>query len=158
MSDTGSAADALDTEAAGRRRGRNPGGSRTANRRAKTAQERAAAREEERQERQKAAEKKAEEEKAETAGPKDEQQEPAQDNRRAKQIRPKAIPFYPDPSDETFLWQVTQAGAARQERIPHTAVLRLALRRLANEMQPDDIVRELGGPVQSTGKRGRPRK
>ncbi|WP_328484835.1 hypothetical protein OHS71_41145 (plasmid) [Streptomyces sp. NBC_00377] len=174
MSDgTVSAADELDGEAERRRRGRDPGGSRTAGRRPTSSQERAAAREAERLERQRrkdeaaaqaaaqaAAEKAAAEEaavRAAAAQAAAEEEEP-EGRRGNKRPRPKAIPFYPDPGDEDFLWQVTEAGAARQERIPHTAVLRLALRRLAEEMKPSDVVRELGGPVPSTGKRGRPRK
>ncbi|MDX2841024.1 hypothetical protein PV377_18945 [Streptomyces ipomoeae] len=174
MSDgTASAADELDGEAARRRRGRDPGGSRTAGRRPTSPQERAAAREAERLERQRlkdeaaaaqeaAAQKAAQEAAAQAAvreaGQVAATQEGPEERRGNKRPRPKAIPFYPDPGDEDFLWQVTEAGAARQERIPHTAVLRLALRRLAEEMKPSDVVRELGGPVQSTGKRGRPRK
>lgn len=180
MSDgTASAADELDGEAERRRRGRDPGGSRTASRRPTSPQERAAAREAERLERQRlkdeaaaareaaaleaaareaAAQEAAAQEAAREAAQVAAAQEEPEGRRGNKRPRPKAIPFYPDPGDEDFLWQVTEAGAARQERIPHTAVLRLALRRLAEEMKPSDVVRELGGPVQSTGKRGRPRK
>ncbi|WP_158713510.1 hypothetical protein [Streptomyces sp. NRRL F-525] len=172
MSDGGgSAADALDDEAERRRRGRNPGGSRTAGRRP-TPEERAAKREAERLERQQRKDAEAKAQAAATAaaaaavgekthgrGQMEPPADPPQEERRGgTRPRPKAIPFYPDPPDEDFLWQVTEAGASRQERIPHTAVLRLALRRLAEEMTPSDVVRELGGPVQSTGKRGRPRK
>lgn len=72
--------------------------------------------------------------------------------------RPTSIPFYPDPDNENFLWEIAQAAAARREKIPATAVLRLALRRLEQSMTPSEIVRELGGAVQSGGKMGRPRR
>lgn len=75
-----------------------------------------------------------------------------------KSSRPKSIPFYPNPEHESFLWRVTEAGAARQERIPATAVLRLALTRLEQQMTPGEIVQMLGEPVQPTGKMGRPRR
>lgn len=72
--------------------------------------------------------------------------------------RPKAIPFYPNPEHDEFLWQVQEAATVRREKIPATAVLRLALRRLSEQMTPSEIVRALGGPVQTQGKMGRPRK
>ncbi|MFD8146131.1 hypothetical protein [Streptomyces sp. NPDC059708] len=72
--------------------------------------------------------------------------------------RPTSMPFYPDSENEEFLWQVREAATARREQIPATAVLRLALRRLEQQMTPSEIVRELGGPVQTTGRMGRPRR
>ncbi|MGW2793629.1 hypothetical protein ACWC9H_27370 [Streptomyces sp. NPDC001251] len=77
---------------------------------------------------------------------------------RPKKARPTSIPFYPESDNEEFLWRVQEAATARREKIPATAVLRLALRRLEQQMTPGDIVRELGGPVQTTGKMGRPRR
>lgn len=113
MSDGGgSAADALDNEAERRRRGRNPGGSRTAGRRP-TAEERTALREAERLARQqrKDAEAKAKAEAAAAAAAGEqtegEQMEPPADppqeeRRGGKRPRPKAIPFYPDPLMRIF--------------------------------------------------------
>lgn len=75
--------------------------------------------------------------------------------RRAK--RPKSIPFYPNPEHDAFLWRVIEAGSARQMRIPATAVLRLALTRLEEQMTPSEIVRAVGDSVQPDGKMGRPR-
>ncbi|WP_329151238.1 hypothetical protein OG275_38075 (plasmid) [Streptomyces niveus] len=72
--------------------------------------------------------------------------------------RPASTPFYPDPDNEEFLWTVAEAATARREKIPATAVLRLALRRLADQMTPSEVVRALSGPVQTEGKIGRPRK
>lgn len=76
----------------------------------------------------------------------------------AKRQRPKSTPFYPNPEDEEFLWQVQEAATARREKIPATAVLRFALRRLSDQMSPSEIVRALSGPVQTQGKMGRPRR
>ncbi|MER7049914.1 hypothetical protein [Streptomyces jumonjinensis] len=75
-----------------------------------------------------------------------------------KRDRPPSIPFYPDPENEEFLWTVAEAATARREKIPATAVLRLAMRRLSQQMTPSEIVRELSGPVQTGGKMGRPRR
>jgi len=74
-----------------------------------------------------------------------------------KRARPTSMPFYPNPEHEAFLWSVTEAAAARQLRIPATAVLRLALSRLQEQMTPSEIVRELGSSVHPEGKMGRPR-
>ena len=71
--------------------------------------------------------------------------------------RPKSTPFYPDPDNEDFLWQIAEVAASRQVRIPSTAVLRLALRRLQDQMSPERIVQQLEAPVPTEGKRGRPR-
>lgn len=75
--------------------------------------------------------------------------------KRAK--RPKSMPFYPNPEHEAFLWRVIEAGSARQMRIPATAVLRLALTRLEEQMTPSEIVKAVGDSVQPDGKMGRPR-
>jgi len=75
-----------------------------------------------------------------------------------KQARPKSIPFYLDPDNDDFLWEIAKAAVVRQEKIPATAVLRLALRRLQDQMSPERIVQELSVPVPTEGKKGRPRK
>lgn len=70
----------------------------------------------------------------------------------------RSIPFYPDPDNEDFLWRVAEAATARREKIPAVAVLRFAMRRLEQQMTPSEIVQALGGPVQTKGKMGRPRR
>ncbi len=75
-----------------------------------------------------------------------------------KQARPKSIPFYLDQDNEDFLWEIAKEAVERQEKIPATAVLRLALRRLQDQMSPARIVQELSVPVPTEGKKGRPRK
>jgi hypothetical protein len=85
------------------------------------------------------------------------QDSPEVPSSKRKRARPTSMPFYPNPEHEAFLWSVTEAGAARQLRIPATAVLRLALSRLEEQMTPSEIVRELGNSVQPEGKMGRPR-
>ena len=76
---------------------------------------------------------------------------------RTKAKRPKSMPFYPNPEHEAFLWRITEAASARQKRIPATAVLRLALARLEEQMTPSEIVQLLGNAEQTDGKMGRPR-
>lgn len=75
----------------------------------------------------------------------------------AKRKRPKSIPFYPNPEHDAFLWRVIETASARHMRIPATAVLRLALSRLEEQMTPGDIVRLLGEAEQPKNKMGRPR-
>ncbi|MGW1674616.1 hypothetical protein [Streptomyces sp. NPDC002324] len=164
--------DDLENEAAARRRGdggrRNAGESRNPRKSASEAsetvrREELARREQERlkreQERRQREEKpeglSVKEEPAPPPSPSTPETEAAADK---KQQRPKSMPFYPNPEHETFLWRVTEAGAARQERIPATAVLRLALTRLEQQMTPGEIVQLLGEAVQPAGKMGRPRK
>ncbi|MFD0409960.1 hypothetical protein [Kitasatospora sp. NPDC127116] len=84
--------------------------------------------------------------------------EPVPASEPAKSTRPKSIPFYPDADNTDFLWQIAKAAVDRQEKIPATAILRLALRRLQDQMTPERIVRELGGPVVTEGRPGRPRR
>lgn len=67
------------------------------------------------------------------------------------------MPFYPNAEHEEFLWRITEAASARQKRIPSTAVLRLALTRLEQQMTPSEIVQALGNAEQPEGKMGRPR-
>ncbi|MFC8670823.1 hypothetical protein [Streptomyces sp. NPDC057199] len=76
---------------------------------------------------------------------------------RPKVARPKSMPFYPNPEHETFLWSIREAAASRQQAVPATAVLRLALTRLEEQMTPSEIVKALGSAVQPEGKMGRPR-
>lgn len=76
---------------------------------------------------------------------------------RKKAARPTSMPFYPDPDNEEFLWAVAEAATSRRVKVPATAVLRLALRRLEQDMTPSEIVRVLSGPVRTEGKMGRPR-
>ncbi|GGX36671.1 hypothetical protein [Streptomyces chryseus] len=75
-----------------------------------------------------------------------------------KRPRPASQTWYPEEDNEEFLWQVAQEATARREKVPATAVIRLALRRLEDQMTPAKIVQELGGSVQTQGKRGRPRR
>ncbi|MGW2724880.1 hypothetical protein [Streptomyces sp. NPDC001492] len=77
--------------------------------------------------------------------------------RRKRETRPKSMPFYPNPEHDAFLWRVTEAASARQKRIPATAVLRLALSRLEQQMTPSEIVQALGSADQPDGRMGRPR-
>ncbi|MFF4709598.1 hypothetical protein [Streptomyces sp. NPDC001297] len=74
-----------------------------------------------------------------------------------KKKRPTSIPFYPNPEHEAFLWRVTAVASERQKRIPATAVLRLALARLEQQMTPSEIVQMLGEVEQPGGRMGRPR-
>ncbi|MFD6917940.1 hypothetical protein [Streptomyces virginiae] len=157
--------DQLEEDASARkRRGRHPGGSRhpRGKQAADDAKAKAAAELKARQEEadRRAREREAEETEAANSGPTaegaGEPQDPPAPERLSK--RPKSMPFYPNPEDEDFLWQVQEAAIARREKIPATAVLRFALRRLSDQMTPSEIVRALSGPVQTQGKMGRPRK
>lgn len=147
----GNPLDELEEEARKRSKGagRSPGGSRRP-RKAPTAEE-LAEREAERlrrEERRQSEEEQARRDAADVPPP------PAAQ----KAGRPKSIPFYPNPEDEEFLWVVAEAAIARREKVPATAVLRLALRRLSDQMTPSEVVRALSGPVQTEGKMGRPRR
>ncbi|WTD07596.1 hypothetical protein OH717_34075 (plasmid) [Streptomyces albidoflavus] len=163
----------LEAEAAARKRaGRQPGGSRNPRRRksssgdaqAKAAAELAARQAEAERRKREAEETEAAAREAEEPAKPDPSPAPEGPARSqgspdpASGKRPKAIPFYPNPEHDEFLWQVQEAATARREKIPATAVLRLALRRLSEQMTPSEIVRALGGPVQTQGKMGRPRK
>lgn len=157
--------DELEKQAEERRKGRNPGGSRNPRKPAPSPEEIAASRETERVQREER--RLAEEaEAARLAKDADEARRAAEDKesetddggKRGKRVRPASTPFYPDPDNEEFLWSVAEAATARREKIPATAVLRLALRRLEQQMTPSEVVRELSGPVQTTGKMGRPRR
>ncbi|MEU0670895.1 hypothetical protein ABZ508_34230 [Streptomyces lavendulocolor] len=161
----------LEEDASARKRtGRQPGGSRNPRRKpaseddvkAKAAAE-LAAREKEAERRR--AEREAEEKAAARKGPTVDEPEgsqeppaPPPDPGPPPSKRPKSMPFYPNPEDEDFLWQVQEAATARREKIPATAILRFALRRLSDQMTPSEIVRALSGPVQTRGKTGRPRR
>ena|SRR5579884_647766 len=72
--------------------------------------------------------------------------------------RTPSIPFYYDPENEAFLWEIQQEAVSRRVKVPASAVLRLAMRRLQDQMPPARIVQELSGPPETTGKRGRPRR
>lgn len=158
--------DQLEEEASARKRtGRQPGGSRNPRRKPtgvddtkdKAAAE-LAAREAEAERR--AREREAEEQATADNGPTAEEPGGSQKSPDPEppSKRPKSMPFYPNPEDEDFLWQVQEAAIARREKIPATAVLRFALRRLSDQMTPSEIVRALSGPVQTRGKMGRPRR
>lgn len=156
----------LEEQADARRRtGRQPGGSRNPRRKStggddaktKAAAELAAREKEaERRRAERVAEEKAPADSGPTADEPDGSPEPPNPEPLSK--RPKSMPFYPNPEDEDFLWQVQEAAIARREKIPATAVLRFALRRLSDQMTPSEIVRALSGPVQTRGKMGRPRR
>lgn len=72
--------------------------------------------------------------------------------------RPTSIPFYPNPEDEELLWLIQEAATAARVKVPATAVLRYALRRLRDQKSPAEVVQALSGPVQTKGKMGRPRR
>ncbi|WP_037859670.1 hypothetical protein [Streptomyces sp. NRRL F-5065] len=156
----------LEEQADARKRtGRQPGGSRNPRRKptggddvkTKAAAELAAREKEaERRRAEREAEEKAPADSGPTADEPDGSQGPPEPEPLSK--RPKSTPFYPNPEDEDFLWQVHEAATARREKIPTTAVLRFALRRLSDQMTPSEIVRALSGPVQTRGKMGRPRR
>ncbi|MEV0012719.1 hypothetical protein [Streptomyces sp. NPDC047973] len=154
------ALNALEEEAQSRSsRGRQPGGSRKP-RRQPSAAELAAQREEERLKREAARLQRETGDQSHKGGQVQPSQElaPVPAASPKKQTRPKSIPFYPNPEDEDFLWAVAEAATARREKVPATAVLRLALRRLSDQMTPSEVVRALSGPVQTEGKSGRPRR
>lgn len=161
--------DELDKEAqqrSGRGRGRTAGESRNPRSRKPQGDDDAARR---RAERDREREQRRDREEAEREDPPDtgseadRQSPPPQDEEVGEQgagrrrTRPKSIPFYPNPDHAAFLWRVTEAASARQKRIPSTAVLRLALTRLEEQMTPGEIVKILGESVQPEGKMGRPR-
>lgn len=168
--------DDIDKDAEERRRRtgkRNPGGPRRPRktREEREAEEKAAQdqREAERQARKAAAEeaarKAAEEEAArraaeEEAATEESAKEEAAPKAKpgAKRTRPPSIPFYYDEDNMDFLWRIADAATAMRSKVPNAAVLRLALRRLEQEMTPREIVQELSGPVQTEGKLGRPRR
>jgi hypothetical protein len=167
----------LEERANARRRGRQPGGSRNARNREEEERKR---REKELEERERERKRRAEEERrredqerqaqeaeAEDLPPEPEPEpetepEPESPNWNAggaaPRRRPPSIPFYYDSDNESFLWEITQEAASRRTKVPVSAVLRLAMRRLQDQMPVERIVQELGGPSPVTGKRGRPRR
>jgi hypothetical protein len=168
--------DELEEQASSRRRGRNPGGSRNKRNRAEEERQRReqelAVREQERKRREEERQRREEEERLrreeeerqerETEVRYQSDPEPELSDRStagaATRRRPPSIPFYYDPDNEEFLWEITEVAAARRTKVPASAVLRLAMRRLQDQMPVERIVQELGGPSPVTGKRGRPRR
>jgi hypothetical protein len=158
----------LEERANARRRGRQPGGSRNARNREEEERKR---REKELEERERERKRRAEEERrredqerqaqeAEAEPEPEPESEPPNWNAggAAPRRRPPSIPFYYDSDNESFLWEITQEAASRRTKVPVSAVLRLAMRRLQDQMSVERIVQELGGPSPVTGKRGRPRR
>ncbi|MGX1976844.1 hypothetical protein [Streptomyces kronopolitis] len=161
--------DELELEAQGRKRrkGREAGTSRNPrSRQSKTEEERqrraaeAKKREEERQERRRREEDQRSDPEPPPTTPEPDGREGGEDesDHPKKRKRPASTPFYPDPDNEAFLWAIQSEAVKHREKIPATAVIRLALRRLRDQKTPAEIVQELGGPVQTNGKMGRPRR
>ncbi|MGW3201930.1 hypothetical protein ACWDBD_46940 [Streptomyces sp. NPDC001118] len=166
--------DELEQQAAQRRRRnpnppRNPRPKETAEAKAERLRKEQQAREEARRRREEDERRRREEEERECRGadrpsgetdaePPADAEPPEESPTGGQRLRPKSIPFYYDESNEEFLWQIAQEAAARREKVPAAAVLRLAMRRLQDQMTPARIVQELGGPSPTTGKRGRPRR
>lgn len=165
--------DDLEKQAEERRaRGRKPGGSRHPRPTKEEREARAAdarqvrdaerkRREEERRQEAEAAAKRQAEADAEAARTRAEQDEATPDvpaDTHKKRPRPDSQTWYPDPDNVEFLWAITEAATTQREKVPATAVIRFALRRLQDQMAPGRIVQELSGPVQTEGKLGRPRR
>ncbi|MER6845802.1 hypothetical protein [Streptomyces platensis] len=167
MSDDG--LDELEREAQDRKRrkGREAGTSRNPRQRPKVEEERqrraaeAKKREEERQERRRREAEQLSDPEPPPVGPEPDGQDEGEGESDAppkRRTRPASTPFYPDPDNEAFLWAIQSEAVKHREKIPATAVIRLALRRLQDQKTPAEIVQELGGPVQTKGKMGRPRR
>ena len=150
----------LEEQAEARRRGRNPGKSRNTRNRAEEDRKRREQelevreqerkrREEERQrrddeERLRREEEERQEQEAEVGYQSDPDPEPESPGRSAvgpaTRRRPPSIPFYYDPDNEEFLWEITQVAAARRTKVPTSAVLRLATAKSNLEDRPGTLV------------------
>lgn len=79
------------------------------------------------------------------------------DAQRAK--RTPSVEAYLDEELLDWLWQVEAAAVAQRMRSVNSPVVRLALRRLRQEMAPEEVVRTLQeNPPAPTGRPGRPRR
>lgn len=90
-------------------------------------------------------------------GPAKEAAPPRSDAARAR--RTPSIEAYLDEELVDWLWQVESAAVAQRMRSVNSPVIRLALRRLQQQMSPEEIVRSLQeNAPPSTGRPGRPRR
>lgn len=72
--------------------------------------------------------------------------------------RPKSHQLYLDDDVEDWLWEVAAVAARLQVKVPESAVARRAFRALMAQETPAQVVAQLSKPIDTRGKRGRPRR